>query len=1387
MRSTIRGLALWLAVGGLAACDDGPTVPGDLGPAPDADADGAPGPEPDAAPDPEPDMRPGPEPDGGPEADLAIDAAPDIGPTCEDGQTRACDVEGPDGALCAGVATCVDGTFGSCAPPAEICDGADTDCNGIVDDVEGAGAPCTAGQGACARDGVTACVDGALACDATPGEAGEEICANGVDDDCSGEVDEAPCLDICPDDDACGEGRLCIDGECVPGDCRADGECAAGALCIDNTCTEADCRIDGDCPPGEACIGLACAPRPAACVDPTVIDAPGSYAGSTQDAPSEVGASCGGGARSPERAFRVELGVEGPICVSTFGSGYDTALYVQARCGDPATELACNDDVLEGNVFSQIELPSGAEPVFVFVDGFGAISRGPFSLNVNPGPCPCLADEMCPETQACRAGDCVDVVCGDGVVERGEGCDDGGIEPGDGCDAACAVEGGFVCEPDPITGRSRCRPVVCVDDDDCFDDDRCRDGACGPPGEICDDGVDDDGDGAVDCLDPDCEGDPACAPADACAAPAPIVGPGIYEGDTAGGFATFTEADPDCVDSPIAADSAEAVFALTPAADGDLCLSTLGSTFDTVLYVRADACDDPAAEVACNDDADAIAGGNRAALTLAVSAGRTWFVFVDGFGAANDGPFVLRVLDGPCAPPVEVCDNGRNDDFDPRVDCDDPDCFRSEICLALNCGDGAPGPGEACDDGGREPGDGCDAACLVEVGYRCERPDPDGPSVCRSLAVCGDGALDPSEQCDDGGVEDGDGCDAGCTLEIFEALRAVQSFDAGFAAGRSDAVHFTVDHDPSRLRAATGGPAGCPGDTRLTVHPLDAEGARGPAVATDDDGGEGGCSAIDAVLAPGRYALVADAHGAALDAVRIDYRLEVDITPGGAYAGAAAEGGSDLYVFDLDGPASAALRADDGAAGCPSDTRMRLFSVDAFGDWTPIAADGEGGGCARLLLDLAPGRYAVEVDAPDGGAIPAYTLTADLVRPVCGNGAIELGETCDDGGVADGDGCDAACTAEEFVALRAVERFPIDFAANGDDVVRFTVDHAPSRLVAELSDGAGGCPGDTVLDLYPLDAEGARGPLQETADGGGVGDCSRLDTELDPGPYALVARGFNGAPLRGLALDHRLTVAIDGGGAFDGATPIGGDDLYTFTLAAAAPVALSTSDGADGCPGDTRLTLFGVDAEGARVAVAADDGQAPCAGLAVDLEPGAYEVEASGRDAALDAYVLEVRVGPPPFDVAIRDFTMEPDPLVIPVGRAVRWTNLGAVAHTVTSGAPGSPLAGAIFDSGDLAPGARFAFTFLSPGEYTYFCRPHSDVMQGFRVIVEAEEDPDRAICEESCDDGVRCFDLQPDPDCVDGCLSSPDTRAVGRCVAEELDPDTGACDFGVYDRCNDA
>ncbi len=67
-------------------------------------------------------------------------------------------------------------------------------------------------------------------------------------------------------------------------------------------------------------------------------------------------------------------------------------------------------------------------------------------------------------------------------------------------------------------------------------------------------------------------------------------------------------------------------------------------------------------------------------------------------------------------------------------------------------------------------------------------------------------------------------------------------------------------------------------------------------------------------------------------------------------------------------------------------------------------------------------------------------------------------------------------------------------------------------------------------------------------------------------------------------------------------------------------------------------------------------------------------------------------------DVVIKNFAFQPGSLSISVGDTVTWTNNDSfTSHTTTSDTN-------VWDSGALANGQSFSFTFLTAGTYTYSC-----------------------------------------------------------------------------------
>lgn len=88
------------------------------------------------------------------------------------------------------------------------------------------------------------------------------------------------------------------------------------------------------------------------------------------------------------------------------------------------------------------------------------------------------------------------------------------------------------------------------------------------------------------------------------------------------------------------------------------------------------------------------------------------------------------------------------------------------------------------------------------------------------------------------------------------------------------------------------------------------------------------------------------------------------------------------------------------------------------------------------------------------------------------------------------------------------------------------------------------------------------------------------------------------------------------------------------------------------------------------------------------------------------------RAPSPRASVTASGLAFAPVVLRVPVGGVGEFKNEDSVAHTFTAD-------GGLFDSGSVAPGAQFSFSFGAAGEVTYHCEIHPS-MKG-RVVVEGE------------------------------------------------------------------
>ena len=358
---------------------------------------------------------------------------------------------------------------------------------------------------------------------------------------------------------------------------------------------------------------------------------PISVSDTTEGFANDLGGSCGGGS-APERTFRWTAPATGTYVISTFGSGFDTVLYVRDGTCE-GEELACNDDAVGAGWSSRVEVTLvGGASVVIVVDGYRG-DNGKFVLSIDEAP-------PCPETEL-----------GSALPVRATGSTIGaGNHLGGSCGGGSVPERTFGWTA-PATGTyvistfgSGVDTVLYVRDGTCDGEElACNDDAVGAGWSSRVEVTLVGGESVVIVVDgyPDSGGEfvlsiyekPPCPETDlGSAAPVTVTGSTIGAGNELSG-------------SCGGGSGPERTFGWTAPAAGiyQIGVRPQGSgDFDSVLYVRDGDCG--GRELACNDDTVGVSGSE---LVLRLDAGQSVAIVVESKGSRGM-EFTLRIEQVAC-------------------------------------------------------------------------------------------------------------------------------------------------------------------------------------------------------------------------------------------------------------------------------------------------------------------------------------------------------------------------------------------------------------------------------------------------------------------------------------------------------------------------------------------------------------------------------------------------------------------------------------------------------------------------------------------------------------------------------------------------------------------
>ncbi|HMV65928.1 MAG TPA: DUF4215 domain-containing protein [Myxococcota bacterium] len=400
--------------------------------------------------------------------------------------------------------------------------------------------------------------------------------------------------------------------------------------------------------------------------------------------------------------------------------------------------------------------------------------------------------------------------------------------------------------------------------------------------------------------------------------------------------------------------------------------------------------------------------------------------------------------------PGETCDDGNHDNND--------GC--TNACEPARCGDGYMQPGETCDDGNTSNADACTNACeparcgdgYMQPGEECDDGNTNTNDACTTYcttAVCGDGIVGPGEDCDDADHDNNDGCTDTCSsAPICEDLGVAADYNlfvfgdytGGFDVGGKVAVGGDLTMQQFAINYATpGGQAVVVGGTmNLTTGSVYGDGFYGVAENVDNVSFLGGelynampidftfyesklnqlCTQLEAIPANGTtdvqvYGSVALVHLIGtdtavnvfeLDSATIDMMASFTVTvPQGSSVMVLLDGnpvtfrnyGINLHGVDAQHMLWVTCDATDIDIAYVG-FKGSMLAPSAHVEFNNGSFDG------TLVADSASGN----------GEFHHFPFIGPLPCPTCGDGSVDVNETCDDGATVSGDGCSAVCTVE---------------------------------------------------------------------------------------------------------------------------------------------------------------------------------------------------------------------------------------------------------------------------------------------------------------------------------------------------------------------------------------
>lgn len=532
-------------------------------------------------------------------------------------------------------------------------------------------------------------------------------CDDGIDNDGDGRIDypaDPGCFAPNADDEAddCPDGPYCP--QCSNG--RDDNEDGTTDYPDDPSCMSAADNTEFAESPVACGATLMIKNLPVTGMDSGTLDGTST---------SQIMSPCGGGAGIAAIAYRINIATPTLLVADTAGSEVDTVLDLRsADCDDPASEIACHDDVSTSDRTSTITRSLQVGTYFLIVSGIDSAALGEYTINVQRftgegGPC--TASAQCGPGLVCRVpGGQSAMVC---TIPQ---CADTFDDDNDG-------KNGFPSDPG------------CASTSDNDETDDCP---SGPNCPACSNGTDDDGDNAIDYpADTSCT--TAAGGSEACSGeqdPIVTIVGGLTQSTLVG---ARDDHNPSCGSEG----GGDVLFTLKVPTMRTITIDTENSqSIDTVLSLLSSTCTEPSIE--CDDD-DGVTPSASSLITRTNLAAGTYIVAVDNYNSTKPPGAINVNVEGVIAPGGQC---GAAYTLGGALACPatNPCVDISGVmkCQPSACGDGMDNDGDGLTDFPADPG--CTSLDDIDETDTCaDGPGPGCPECADGIDNDGDGNTDAAD------------------------------------------------------------------------------------------------------------------------------------------------------------------------------------------------------------------------------------------------------------------------------------------------------------------------------------------------------------------------------------------------------------------------------------------------------------------------------------------------------------------------------------------------------------------------------------------------------------------------------------------------------------------